>query len=155
MRPTAYTLNGLLNVEMRADRPLAALGLLKRAKAGAPRWPGHAPDAWSYRTAMAAAKQAGRYQSVGLLFDELIRHPRLRRELRSSSSASCAHNLALEALLRQRKLAPAKRLYQRMADGEGDAPPPRAHPAPAPAPARAPRDPGAAAAGAVAAVSIG
>lgn len=121
VRPTAYTLNALLNVEVRCDRPLVALRLLQRAERGAPRWPGASPDAWSYSTAMYAAKQAGRWATVAQLYGRQVRDPKLRGRV-----SAVARNLAIEARLRQGDEAGAVRIYEAMLRGEHGAPTPQA-----------------------------
>ena len=119
--PSAFTLNALLNVEVRCGHPLVALSLLARAEQGAPRWPGSTPDAWSYSTAMSAAKNAKLYEAVGRLFTQQQRLARLR-----GARSVVAHNLAIEARLRLRDKAGARRLLQDMLDGERGAPRPQA-----------------------------
>ena len=121
VRPTAYTLNAMLNVETRSGRPNAALALFSRALDGAPRWPGEPPDAWSYSTAMAAAMAAGQHHRVGRLFSQVSADPHLRHRI-----TPAAYNLAIEARLRLRDDPAATSLLKRMKEGVGYAPYPRA-----------------------------
>jgi len=119
LTPTAFTLNALLNVEIRTGHPEKALELLVRAKRGKPRWPGEAPDHYSYTTAMAAAIKAKRYTAVNPLFIRMTNDPQMRNRL-----TTVPYNLAIEARLRARDKDGAKEIFRRMVTGAGGAPSP-------------------------------
>ena len=106
LAPTAYTLNAMLNAETRCGRPEAALALFRKAEGGAAsRWPGEPPDAWSYSTAMAAAKAANQPRRVGQLFAQVCADERLRDRV-----TPAAYNLAIEAVSAQRLHHPSARV---------------------------------------------
>ena len=119
LRPSAYTLNALMNTETRCGRPQAALDLLSRADRGAPRWPGEAPDAWSFGTGMAAAAAARRYLKVNQLFQRVTTDVRLRDRV-----TPAAYNLAVEARVRLSDREGAVRLLKKMSTGADGAPAP-------------------------------
>lgn len=120
LTPTAYTLNALMNVETRSGRPTQALELLQRARRGAPRWLGAEPDTWCYTTAMAAAKQARQYETVGRLFTKVTSDPRLRDRV-----GTVTYNLAIDAKWRTNDKAAARELLRRMRLGVRGAPTPQ------------------------------
>ena len=121
--PTTYTLNALMRAELRSRRPQEALRLLQRAESGAPRWPGSAPDACTYSTAMSAAKQLRQYARIGHLFKQLQRSDCLQTSSDACTVPAC--NLAIEARLRLRDREGAMRVYSAMVSRQGGFPAPR------------------------------
>ena len=146
LRPTAMTLNALLKERCSrrsADATAQAEALLRRAEAGAPRWPGEPPDLCSWTTVIGAlSRRASRSDGRGrgsrsgrrsadeadmdadtnadadALFEELCRHPRLRPDAQ-------AYNVAIKGRLARGDGQGALALFRRMRRGAGGAPPPR------------------------------
>lgn len=121
LRPSQYTLNGLLNVERRSGRAEAAVALLRKAARGTPRWPGARPDAWSWTTGMAAATDLGWNDEVESMFRQL-------GTFRGGQSTAAFNVLIKSRLGRDR--AGAMRLYRAMLESDDRstraAPPPDA-----------------------------
>ena len=114
--PTSLTLNALMNVRSRCGDPKGCIALLRRAQAGAPRWPGEPPDAWSWITAMSCASRAGEYRMVRQLSVQL-------HCTEGVAPTTAAFNVAIDACFKEGKVSTAQLLYRRMRERRGDAPP--------------------------------